>query len=480
MDYSGIHGIIFPGDVRPADRIKARIRKVGDQSFSDVRVWRLSPLGIELAYEDLQSAPNVGDSLDLEVVIAGERSSFYGLVVGHTANATQHQLYIVGVRFAQEENDSKHAERRRSTERWLCSEDYLPTAVCASPGRFNDYCYFRIRDISKDGLKLMTSLRNKFLVPGVHLSVIANFPVVGEAQFRCEVVHTGVASEHGKETLAIGAKFSTLPSDAKRTIGQYLVQFSTADSLEDLRSAGFKPSSISLGTDFYFLKSERDYEDVLELRYQSNSVEGNLRPGVAKNDMADIADSRARIIVGKRNGKVIATARIAYCDPDVELEQANYVDVPVGFPKSNQILEVTRACTHPDYRRGDLLAAMFRFACAACFSLQRRYVVIMCTKPLIEFYEKLGWESTGLDYEHPLYTKRQYVMISDSAKALGSGSGHPIYWNFVWREVSDYVISAGLINPVGVDRVRLTCYRALGVASKLFFAARAGLRARRR
>ena len=49
LEFSELHDLIFPGDVRQEDRIQALVRHRGTESkYRQVRVWRISPLGIEL------------------------------------------------------------------------------------------------------------------------------------------------------------------------------------------------------------------------------------------------------------------------------------------------------------------------------------------------------------------------------------------------------------------------------------------------
>jgi len=52
LDFKEIHDLIYPADVRPNDRVLARLRKRGhaNPEYIPCRVWKLSPLGIELVY----------------------------------------------------------------------------------------------------------------------------------------------------------------------------------------------------------------------------------------------------------------------------------------------------------------------------------------------------------------------------------------------------------------------------------------------
>jgi len=77
----------------------------------------------------------------------------------------------------------------------------------------------------------------------------------------------------------LGTRFHGISDYARMVLGQYIVQFSNVDSLEDLRAASLAPKKFSLGVDFYNLKSEADYRAMLELRYLAHVKDGNLRAG---------------------------------------------------------------------------------------------------------------------------------------------------------------------------------------------------------
>ena len=68
-------------------------------------------------------------------------------------------------------------ERRRQV-RWMCSDEFHPTGVASNPAKANDFILFRVLDISPSGMRLLTSLRNSFIVRGMRLDVIVSFPMV--------------------------------------------------------------------------------------------------------------------------------------------------------------------------------------------------------------------------------------------------------------------------------------------------------------
>lgn len=467
LDFSSLHNPIIPTDVREADRIVARIRRRDpEDAFNPIRVWKLSPLGVELLY-DADHPYEKGERIDLELTLAGQRSLFEGLVVDLVHE--NENIRLLGIRLSKRKTNTAHDSEKRKSVRWMCGEDYYPTCVSPTPGRFNEYVYFQIRDISKEGFQLICSLRNKYLIPGTLLNLTASFPMIGDLSLTVTVARIGITSERGKDFLVVGTQFSELSLSAKNIIGQYLLQFTDAESLADLREADFLPLSVEKTTDFYFLKTEEDYEEVLKLRLLAHSEGGTVDGELSHTDMGDLFDTNSRILVGKRNGQIIASARIHFNVLEEPMEHEKYIDWPEHLPRRDQIFEISRACTHPDFRRNDLMAGLLRIMSATCVQPQRPWVLISSTEELLDFYLKVGLEDTGLRYTHPIYKGNQCVLLVHTSEMLMGKTGHPMYWNVVWKPVFNHLVETGILSPDPMDRARIRIYKLMYPIAQLWF-----------
>src|SRR5690606_979875 len=143
--------------------------------------------------------------------------------------------------------------------RWICSSQFDPVAIAPNPAQFNDFLYFKIRDISKSGIRAITSLRNKFIVPGMELTLQVSFPIPSQMSTIMKVVQIGVTTEGAKDYLEVGMTFTSLARQQREIIGQYLVQFSDADSLKRISEDGFFALSLTNGVDYQYIKSEEDF-----------------------------------------------------------------------------------------------------------------------------------------------------------------------------------------------------------------------------
>ena len=423
----------------------------------------MSPLGVEIECPSDDSFRK-GDSIDLEIIVAGQRMFFEGLIVD-LVQENEH-VRLMGIRVSRRVERTTTDERRTSP-RWLCSDQYFPTCVSTSPFMLHDITHFQVRDLSSSGMLLTCSLRNKYLLPGMKLRLTVNFPLVGDFVCLAKIIRIGFATRSGKDVLAVGVEFVDPTPQMLQTIAQYLIQFSNASSLEELRDYGLRPTSILRAVNFYFIKNEADYKEVLKLRRLAHEADGNFAQStVTDEDMADINDARSRILVGSYRGKIITTARIHFHSIDEPMEHEAFVDWPPHLPRRDQIIEVSRAANHPDFRHGDLLIGLFQFIAATCRH-EKPYFVIGSWPEMVSFYKKLGFKETGLSHSEPLWNREQNVMIVDALPTLLGRNITPIYWNIAWRIVAEHMLQNGVLEPSRMDRFRIALYRACSPMAKI-------------
>ncbi len=469
MEINEVHSGVFPAEVHSEDNILARIRKRSDEppKYEEIQVWKMSPLGIELVSTAKTQHFKKGDPVELEITLMGQRSHYIGLIVNEVVD-TDDKL-ILCVRLSNKPSIQGKGSERRNSDRWLCGNQFLPTCICATPGRFNDFVYFQIRDISSTGIQIACSLRNKFLLIGMTLDLQISLPLVSNISISVTIRRINIRSESGKDYLVVGAEYQELSQNSKNALGQYLIQFGNVSTLDDLRNSKFIPESMSKGADFYFLKSEEDYREVLELRLSANSEIGHISPGITVEDMADEYDSRARIVVAKYQGQIIATARMLYNQLEDKLEQEQYVKWPTSLPRKDQVLEISRAATHKSFRKNDLLATLFGFIAAAGALSGREWVVISSPDELVPFYTKLGWNKTELHYNHPTFGNvHQNVLMAKIHDILCGKNVNPLYWNIMWKEAAQHVTGYKSFSPRGTDKLRMSIYSSLAPISKFF------------
>lgn len=472
-DFEKIHERILPADVRDHERVLARIRsrEHGSQEFTEARVWAISPLGVEIDLNSRSLKLLQGEAVDLELVIYGKRTSFSGLVCSVVKEVADCR-FRTGIRFAQQDNRSGNDEDRRAGSRWLCSEEFVPVAHCPSPGKFDDLMRLKLRDVSARGMQLSTSLRNKYLIPGMTLVLTVVFPLGPITQVRATITRTSIQRIGAEDRLIVGVTFTEISATAKKAFGQYLVQFSNVESIQELTTAGFQPDSVSQAASIYYLKNESDYRGALSLRYIANKEANHLGSISEPNDTADLLDAKSRILVAKRNDEVIGTGRFRFPLVDEPLELETYVSWPSDFPRRDQVIEASRVATHPRFQHSDLLLTIFKYAASTVLSDERPWVVATVMGKYLSFYEKIGFENTNITFTNPKWNGEQYIVLMDGISAILGKNVKPLYWSFVWAEVADFWMQTGMIKPTRLDKIRMSILKqfkpltAFAVASK--------------
>lgn len=457
-----IHGTITPAEVREGDLITAKLISI-DTHFKyekELRVWKMSPLGVELLCGDDASFPK-GLQVDLELQIGTQKSYLSGLIVDDISES--HTKRFIHIRLTPKAAERVESIERRQATRWICSDEFYPTAVASNPARFNDFIYFKIRDISSGGLKLHTSLRNKFIVQGMTFECIVNFPMVSQVKLKLQVKSVRIELLNGKEILSVGTLYDLSDKQIAETVSQYLIQFGSVSSLEELRSEGLLPNTISDAIQFSYVRTKDEYNKVLELRYIAYKDAGKLLDGATINDMSDSYDARARIVIGKYKGEIVCSSRLIFNQFEDTMEQEKFVKWPSELPRRDEMVEIMRACTRPDFRRSDLLMSMFKFIAITVAQSKRKWIVICATDDMIPLYKKIGFSDLNLNYLHSgLNNLKHNIMLANVPDAMEGKTVDFISWNIIWSEVSGYLEQYGVINPDPLTNIRLYLYRILG------------------
>jgi predicted GNAT family N-acyltransferase len=461
-----LHGPFFPSDIRKGENISARIDFVDRSDSINVQVWRLSPLGVELLLDDLSSVAQ-GDKVNVTLNLGNQSPQFTGLVVDIITS--QEQFNIIGIRLVSENQGQRTDLReRRQRKRWQTSNQFLPTGMAPNPAKFNDFIFFRVKDISSDGMQIVTSLRNKFLLTGMEFDSSISFPMISQVRASFRIKNIRILQENNQEFLSLGVTFMEKSTDLMDSIGQYLSQFSDIPSLDELHSQGLSPSTLKKTVQFSYVKSEEDYKDVLRLRLLANKKEGKVPDTHTAEQMGDIFDTRSRIVIAKVNNEVVATGRMTFCEYDQPFETESYLQWDQKLPRREDSVEIMRVCTHPNYRGTDLLVLMFKFMAKAAAQSKRNWIVLGTTDKYLGMYKKMGGKPTGRYYVNPLFEgfKDQLVIGNIQESLMGKGM-NPIYWNYVYGDILSYLSSSSLLNMRPIDRLRITLYRALAPLSNL-------------
>ena len=449
-----IHASIVPADVREGENIVALIPSPRDSnSVSEYRVWGISPLGADLWLRDNPARLASGEHVDVAIRIGGQLCEFAGLMLSHPR--VEGSKRLISLRWCSEDVPRDHSNRR-SQKRWQSGPAFPPTIVSSNPCRLNDSMYFKVMDVSSKGMRLQTSLRNKHLVPNLKLDCKLSIPGDGDVRSRFTIRWTKIDTDAGREVLSLGARFDGPDKALVSSIGQYVFQFGPPASMAEIRQSGLWLKSAAAGVEFTHVRTEQEYKQVLELRRLSYSQAGKMSVDATLEKLADEFDARARILIAKHRGNVVASLRIIFHGPEDRLEEERFVALPPGFPRNEELLEVMRVCTHPDYRKSEILYRLFQQLMVVALQVRRRWIVGSATRELLPLYLRLGCKRTGLIYRHEDLGDLEHELFLLNVPGVIKGEGvSPIVWNIVGEEICRHALLHDLLELDTWSKIRL-------------------------
>jgi N-acyl amino acid synthase FeeM len=425
-----VHGGVHPADVRPGDPIAARARLASarDRGETPVPVWRISPLGVELVRTLALGSARAGERIDVTLDIGFERVRFGALEIASVHEERGRTL--LAARWCDAEEPRGDRERRLGA-RWRCPPEYLPTGIAPCAVRYADFVHFRIVEISRTGMQLLTSPRNKFLVPGTTIDATCSFPTLDQVKLALRVVRARMVEDGGKPALSIGVTWEARGGRrAAETIGQYLLQFGPGATPGQLRAERLPVRSMSRAFDFACATTEEEYAEVLALRKLAYVHAKKVSPDVPDARMGDEFDAQSRIIVARHQGRLVGSTRVVFARTDADrLKHDDYVKLPGWLPPRTEMIESSKTCTHPDFRGNDLFASVLKQMAIVTLGSGRRWLLMSCTDSLRPLYKKLGCRDVGVTYVHPTMGLRHHVMIGDVVSMVCGGM-NPIAWHF--------------------------------------------------
>jgi predicted GNAT family N-acyltransferase len=457
-----LHSGVDPAEIYFGEPTYAKIfiLKSG-HTFDNLQVFRVSPFGVEINIENAAAEQlSIGEKIDVEVNFGNQKTSFRGLMVGTLKNTTKGIL--IGIRWFGETQTSAQDAERRAGKRWAFSDTFLPSGVAPNSLRFNDYIYFKVRDISANGFLMETSLRNKFLIKGVSLNCKINFPLIGDTNVTVQIRNARIINISDKQVLLVGCQFVKPSRAFKQIVSDYTVQFSNEYHSDNVQENGLAPKSVSNGLTFGFVKNEEEYHEVLKLRHAAYSQVGKMDKSASYESAGDIYDSRARILYARHNGRMVGSIRLMFHSSDDQFEHEEFVKFPDSFPPKEQIVEMTRLCTDPNYRGMDLFYSICARAALAIVQSDRKFMLGSSVKKLMPIYEKIGWKPTGVFYSHAALGNESHEIVMCNMRECVSGKGISYAaWKNVYSEVFDFLIENGQLNISPINNGRVFLYETI-------------------
>lgn len=451
-----LHSPFFPEKIRENDPIKAFL--LIDNNWKEYRVWAYSPFGLEIIDNNIkENIFKINECFDLKINFNKVEYLAEGIAVSIRYKIKD--FTVVGFRlFAK--NSSVNVRENRGTMRFTCPEPFLPTGIAANPSKYNDFILFKVFDISFNGLKFFTSLRNKLLIKGLRLNATISFPYTGNNGVQLEIVYIETVMLDGNEVISVGTKFINPNKNFLTTISEYLLNFGEKITVDLLSKNGFSIKKTFKWMDFSYVKDKEDYAKVLYLRYEcfGGGAEGNLSPF----DMEDVYDTKARILTVKHKDKLVGTTRILFTDRYEDNENYNYVTYPIGLmPDPKEVVEVSRLCVDITYRKADIAYELINHLLLLTIKAGRRYMLAAAKDEEIRFYKKIGFKKLNSHFNHPLTNYKHDLIILDIFEVITKLNISYNIWNKVYKNLMVYLLDEELIDIKEFNKIKFNIFQVI-------------------
>ena len=459
-----IHGGYRPAAVRAGERIRCVIRRSRDGGRGRVHdMWRMSPFGVEVRVRP-DHALQPQELVDIDIQIGSQHTHVRGTVVAtelHEGNVA-----LAGIRLdtATDSRRGAPANEQRSQARWRCHELYYPTGWAKNAARFNDKLHFRVDNISAGGMRMITSMRNKHLIVGLPLRATVQLPSVGAVKMHLRVEHVAVRHEGDKHEQVVGVSFVRAKQATLHLLAQYVLQFGGDASLRPtprlLEDNGFVVQAVADALEFDLVRTDEDYREVLELRCQAYRAINPVEKSV--DEMGDVFDARARIIIVRFRGRIVATLRICFHGAADPFELESLMALPPDFPPRHLVVECSRAAVHPDFRGTDIFLNLMRYTALLTIQSNRRWIVQSTYEGLVPIYQRMGFQAVGGLHEYPPQPGLLLQMLSvDLQKLLTGTFRNPFIYNAFMPSIEDLLEVNDYIHLSWAARKRVALLRML-------------------
>lgn len=343
---------------------------------------------------------------------------------------------------------------------WPCAPDAAPSGMTTRSEANCGPLTFSVEAIS-GGAMLVSADAGDWTAPTqTRFTAVTVFPGVGSACMKLEVLGESRA-DGGESRVALLCRICDPPRATLEAIGQYLFQSGPWVTKVELAQAGLPVTSLARGVEIGVATSEAERRQAYVLRHLAYAAAGKVNTDAAPL-FCDAYDERASIVVARHKGEVVASLRLMFHGPADSFEHEAYTSLPAGLDR-RRTTEISRICTHPGFRGGDLLWALLRFSALEVLRADRPVVVGSATQNLLRLYERIGMRATGRAFVHDeLAGLEHWLIVGDARRALAGRGIGPLAWNLMWADVRDWAIETGILEPRGVNRVRVASYRALG------------------
>jgi hypothetical protein len=224
-----------------------------------------------------------------------------------------------------------------------------------------------------------------------------------------------------------------------------------------LKRFGFPTRFFRNRITFRFVESMEDYEKVLTLRRNAYVEVGKRDAETAPEEMSIAWDKTSRILCAYHDDLLVASAAMTFPRSESETLRSETAfpgnRFPGDPPPKSELLEVNSLCTHKDFRRGDLLHAVFEQIARIFILSDRKYIMNLSDANLLPMYLGIGFKDQR---ETGTFLGRPHHLIKVSRDTVLKSEGlNLLRWSVLYGDLMEDVLAKRMLPMSAWERLAL-------------------------
>ena len=387
--------------------IKIYIKDEDENRSIPGEITDISPWGsnIYIVNQKLSTYPKKGEIIKIYYVTKDKKTSFCrGRVAYILENETEEIKYLrYGIEFINEtidDNKSKNYE---------IPDIFSPHCWCNDPFFFQEKLIFKIKSIHAKGMILITSARNKTLIPNLDLQLKVSIPAGDEFLVNIKIEETISSTKPSeKDKYIIHARFENLNSKFLQVMVEYILFCGVEVTPKELRDNNLPVDIIENCLTYYYALDKFEMDKVIQLRkiglFETiASLENQAKESKQERSddfYKDKFDNFSRQVLCKVGKRPVACIRIIYNLRDKnKSEISQFIEAIPEWLWTKKFVEISRFAWDKDYRESDVFINMIRQIVRIVIESGHTHIITCAPEALKPLYTKVGFVPLNVNWK---------------------------------------------------------------------------------
>lgn len=332
------------------------------------------------------------------------------------------------------------------SERFITHEINAPVIHSSDPLDPNRVLYFKVLNISTNGMLLKTSLSNKHLFPGMELRN-ASIEIPGLGKTTADLFIENSRSQNDQILYGVSLKsqnpdFQSLASKYLSNLGQ---NSSETSRLEKLAAAGLIQKNLKGHLTIREVRTQQDYDAVLKLRFHGYQKAGKTKDSITWKDMGEGLGNEGLVLAAFLGGEIVASTELRFTAKIPARLTEKFDFNAHAALRANHFVEINRLVVHPSAQRSDIVVGLFQKIHAITMINGKPDGLLVAEDQLVPLYRRLGAKKIGLSYPHAIKEgTRLHVMVIPRSTYEASVGLNPYAWVQVYESTHSYFSDLGV------------------------------------